>query len=65
MENKNQTVENTPEMLQRLFSMMENFAGKLELLEKEKDKKKSEYLKQEKQKNKMNDKYLKICKNAK
>ena len=40
MENKNQTVENTPEMVQRLFSKMENFASKLEVLEKEKDAKK-------------------------
>ena len=35
MENKNETVENSQEMIQRLFSMMENFAAKLELLEKE------------------------------
>ena len=40
MENKNETVENSQEMIQRLFSMMENFAAKLELLEKEKDGKK-------------------------
>ena len=40
MKNKNQTVENTPEVFQRLFNIMENVAAKLELLEKEKDAKK-------------------------
>ena len=40
MEIENQNVENSSEMLQRLFAMMEKFAAKLELLEKENDGKK-------------------------
>ena len=64
MENKNETVENSQEMIQRLFSMMENFASKLEVLEKEKDAKKWIHKRRE-TKEYTNDKYIKICKKAK